>query len=145
MGEPLSTTEYSSTDIFDIYSILLLNSKNELQWQFLTIAISISVYFLRVWKSNAQSVEDRPGEDRTHSHAQGRRYMPLLRCVAFYSQLHVSPVNKTKASAEVCHKSSKIRLGDRKSSFKVVAPWSVKSMFIFLDHSFLFASQRLQP
>ena len=36
------------TDIFDIYSILLLNSKNELQWQFLTIAISISVYFLRV-------------------------------------------------------------------------------------------------
>ena len=48
MGEPLSTTEYSSTDIFDIYSILLLNSKNELQWQFLTIAISISVYFLRV-------------------------------------------------------------------------------------------------
>ena len=48
IGEPLSTTEYSSTDIFDIYSILLLNSKNELQWQFLTIAISISVYFLRV-------------------------------------------------------------------------------------------------
>ena len=31
-------------------------------------------------------------------------------------------VNKTKASAEVCHKCSKIRLGDRKSSFKVVAP-----------------------
>ena len=47
IGEPLSTTEHSSTDIFAIYSILLLNSKNALQWQFLTIAI-ISVYFLRV-------------------------------------------------------------------------------------------------
>ena len=49
IGEPLSTTEHSSTDIFAIYSILLLNSKSALQWQFLTIAI-ISVYFLRVWK-----------------------------------------------------------------------------------------------
>ena len=39
--------------------------------------------------------------------------MPLLRCVAFYSQLHVSPVNKTKASAEVCHKSSKARFKRR--------------------------------
>ena len=47
IGEPLSTTEHSSTDIFDIYSILLLNPKNALQWHFLTIAI-VSVYFLRV-------------------------------------------------------------------------------------------------
>ena len=43
IGEPLSTTEYSSTDIFAIYRILLLNSENALQWQFLTIAI-ISVF-----------------------------------------------------------------------------------------------------
>ena len=47
IGEPLSTTEYSSTDIFDIYSILLLNSKNALQWQFLTTAI-ISVFSQRL-------------------------------------------------------------------------------------------------
>ena len=60
--------------------------------------------------------------------------------------LHVSPLNlEKKVSAEVCHKCSKIRLGDRKSSFEVVAPCSVKSMFIILDDSFLFASQRLQP
>ena len=80
------------------------------------------MYIFSEFENKMLSVEDRPGEDRTHSHAQGRRYMPLPRCVAFYSQLHVSPVNKTKASAEVCHKCSKIRLGDRKSSFKVVAP-----------------------
>ena len=48
IGEPLPTTEDSSTDIFAIYSILLLNSKNALQWHFLTIA-TISVYLLRVW------------------------------------------------------------------------------------------------
>ena len=47
IGDPLPTTEYSSTDIFAIYSILLLNSKNALQWHFLTIA-TISVYLLRV-------------------------------------------------------------------------------------------------
>ena len=41
IGEPLSTTEHSS--ILAIYSILLLNSKNALQWQFLTTAI-ISVF-----------------------------------------------------------------------------------------------------
>ena len=47
IGEPLSTTEYSSTDIFAIYRILLLNSENALQWQFLTIAI-ISVFSQRL-------------------------------------------------------------------------------------------------
>ena len=68
-----------------------------------------------------------------------------LSIVYYMHVLHVSPLNKKKASAEVCHKCSKIRLGDRKSSFEVVAPCSVKSMFIILDDSFLFASQRLQP
>ena len=47
IGEPLSTTEHSSSDIFAIYSILLLNSKNALQWQFLSIAI-ISVFSQRL-------------------------------------------------------------------------------------------------
>ena len=45
-----------------------------------------------------------------------------LSIVNYMHVLHISPLNKKKASAELCHKCSKIRLGDRKSSFEVVAP-----------------------
>ena len=71
-------------------------------------------------------------EDRTHSHAQGRCYMPLPRYMAFSITCTTRISTKwKKASAEVCHKCSKIRGGHWKSSFEFVAPWSHLSWSLF--------------
>ena len=88
-GEPLSTTEYSSTDIFAIYRILLLNSENALQWQFLTIAI-ISVFSQRL-KVKCSKYRRWKKTEVTHVRRVDATF-PFR--FTWLSQLHVSPLNK---------------------------------------------------
>ena len=140
IGEPLSTTEYSSTDIFDIYRILLLNSKNALQWQFLTTAI-ISVFSQRL-KVKCSKCRRQKKTELTRMRKVDAT-SPFR--VTWLSQLHVlhayvSPLNKKRLVLKFVI--SVLKLEEVTENLLLnLLPLD----HIFLDHSFVFASQRLQP
>ena len=85
IGEPPSTTQEHSP-IPDIYSILLWNSKNALQREFLTIAF-ISVF--SEFESKMLEVS-KVEEDTTHSYAQGSACYTPFGLLGFvnYTYLH---------------------------------------------------------
>ena len=82
-------------------------------------------------------------EDRTHSHAQGRQIATSPFRVTWLSQLHVlhvSPLNKKRLVLKFVI--SVLKLEEVTENLLLnLLPLD----HIFLDHSFVFASQRLHP